>query len=290
MKKESASQTAQAAAAIRAYDNLANQPPIFHDAYALMMTSPAWRLLLSNKALMRVFQTQSFRHTFGLLVTQVATRSLYNEDWLFEALDRGVKQYVMIGAGLDSFALRAAAHYPDVKIYELDHPDTQALKIKTLSQLGKIPANVEFVPINFEVEKISDALQRSSYDVKELGYFSWLGTTHYLKPETTLSTLRDLAAFAASESEVVFDYSIPYQNLQCLERLGTMALSQVTHFLNEPIIGFFDTEHLHNSLWNMGYVIVEDLSGKDITERYLASRKNGMRHTDAAHLIRLQII
>lgn len=290
MKKESASQTAQAAAAIRAYDNLANQPPIFHDAYALMMTSPAWRLLLSNKALMRVFQTQSFRHTFGLLVTQVATRSLYNEDWLFEALDRGVKQYVMIGAGLDSFALRAAAHYPDVKIYELDHPDTQALKIKTLSQLGKIPANVEFAPINFELEKISDALQRSSYDVKELGYFSWLGTTHYLKPETTLSTLRDLAAFAASESEIVFDYSIPYQNLQGLERLGTMSLSQVTHFLNEPIIGFFDTEHLHNSLRNMGYVIVEDMSGKDITERYLAWRKNEMRHTDAAHLIRLQII
>ncbi|MCW8038816.1 MULTISPECIES: class I SAM-dependent methyltransferase [Acinetobacter] len=290
MKKESASQTAQAAAAIRAYDNLANRPPIFHDAYALMMTSPAWRLLLSNKALMRVFQTQSFRHTFGLLVMQVATRSLYSEDWLFEALDRGVKQYVMIGAGLDSFALRAAAHYPDVKIYELDHPDTQALKIKTLSQLGEIPANVEFVPINFEAEKISDALQRSSYDVKELGFFSWLGTTHYLKPETTLSTLRDLAAFAASESEVVFDYSIPYQNLQGIERLGTMLLSQVTHLLNEPIIGFFNTQQLHDLMWDLRYLVVEDLSGKDITERYLASRKNGMRHTDAAHLIRLQII
>ena len=289
MKKESASQTAQAAAAIRAYDNLSNQPPIFHDAYALMMTSPAWRLLLSNKALLRVFKTQMFRRTFGLLVTQVAARSLYNEDWLFEALDRGVKQYVIIGAGLDSFALRAAAHYPELKIYELDHPDTQVLKIKTLSQLGKIPENVEFVPINFELEKLSDALRHSSYDVKELGCFSWLGTTHYLKPETTLSTLRDLAAFAASESEVVFDYSIPYQNLKGIERLGTMMLSQVTHLFNEPIIGFFDTEHLHNSLWNMGYVVVEDMSGKDITERYLAWRKNGMHHTDATHLLRLQI-
>lgn len=158
MKKESASQTAQAAAAIRAYDNLTNQPPIFHDAYAFKMTSPAWRFLLSNKALMRVFQTQRFRRTFGLLVTQVATRSLYSEDWLFEALDRGVKQYVIIGAGLDSFALRAAADYPDVKIYEVDHPDTQALKIKTLSQLGKIPANVEFVPIDFERENSAKRL------------------------------------------------------------------------------------------------------------------------------------
>ena len=69
-----------------------------------------------------------------------------------------------------------------------------------------------------------------------------------------------------------------------------MALSQATHFLNEPIIGFFDTEHLHNSLWKMGYTVVEDMSGQDITKRYLVWRKNGMRHTDAAHLIRLQIV
>lgn len=290
MKKERASQTAQAAAAIRAYDNLSNQRPLFHDAYAINMTSPVWRFILSNKPLMQVLKTQTVRRAWDLLVTQVALRSAYSEDWLFEALDCGVKQYVIIGAGLDSFALRAAALYPDVKVYELDHPNTQALKIKTLSQLGKIPANVEFVPINFELEKISDALQRSSYDMKELGYFSWLGTTHYLKPETTLSTLQDLATFAASESEIVFDYSIPYQNLQGVERLGTMALSRVTHFLNEPIIGFFDTEYLHTSLWNMGYAVVEDMSGKDITERYLAWRKNGMRHTNAAHLIRLQIV
>lgn len=88
----------------------------------------------------------------------------------------------------------------------------------------------------------------------------------------------------------MFDYSIPYQNLQGVERLGTVALSRVTHFLNEPIIGFFDTKYLHNSLWNMGYAVVEDMSAKDITERYLAWRKNGMRHTGAAHLIRLQIV
>lgn len=290
MKKESASQTAQAAAAIRAYDNLTNQPPIFHDTYAINMTSPVWRFILSNKPLMQVLKTQPVRRAWDLLVTQVALRSAYSEDWLYEALDRGVKQYVMIGAGLDSFALRAAAHYPDVKIYEVDHPDTQALKIKILSEHGKIPENVEFVPIDFEREKLSEALGKSSYDANEIVHFSWLGTTHYLKPETTLSTLKDLSSYAAIDSELVFDYSVPYQNLQGIERLGTMLLSQVTHLLNEPIIGFFNTQQLHDLMWDLRYLVVEDLSGKDITERYLASRKNGMRHTDAAHLIRLQII
>ncbi|NWK73888.1 class I SAM-dependent methyltransferase [Acinetobacter sp. SwsAc6] len=290
MKTGRASNTAQAAAAIRAYDNLSNQRPLFHDAYAINMTSPAWRFILSNKALMRLLKTSPVRHAWDLLVTQVALRSAYSEDWLFEALDRGVKQYVMIDAGLDSFALRAAAKYPDVKIYEVDHPDTQALKIKILSEHGKIPENVEFVPINFEQEKLSEALGKSSYDANQIAHFSWLGTTHYLKPETTLSTLKDLASCAAIDSELVFDYSVPYQNLQGIERLGTMLLSQVTHLLNEPIIGFFNTQQLHDLMWDLGYLVVEDLSGKDITERYLAWRKNGMRHTDAAHLIRLQFI
>jgi len=290
MKTGRASNTAQAAAAIRAYDNLSNQPPLFHDAYAVKMTSPAWRFVLSNKALMRLLKTQPVRRAWDLLITQVALRSAYSEDWLYEALNRGVKQYVMIGAGLDSFALRAAAQYPDVKIYEVDHPDTQALKISVLSEHGKIPENVEFVPINFEQEKLSEALEKSSYDANQIAYFSWLGTTHYLKPETTLSTLKDLASCATSNSEVVFDYSVPYQNLQGIERLGTMFLSQITHLLNEPIMGFFNTQQLHNLMWNLGYLVLEDLSGKDITERYLVGSKKGMQHTDAAHLIRLQII
>lgn len=290
MKTGRASKTAQAAAAIRAYDNLSNQPPLFHDAYAIKMTSPAWRFVLSNKALMRLLKTQPVRRAWDLLITQVALRSAYSEDWLYEALNRGVKQYVMIGAGLDSFALRAAAQYPDVKIYEIDHPDTQALKISVLSEHGKIPENVEFVPINFEQEKLSEALKKSSYDANQIAYFSWLGTTHYLKPKTTLSTLKDLASCATTNSEVVFDYSVPYQNLQGIERLGTMFLSQITHLLNEPIMGFFNTQQLHDLMWNLGYLVLEDLSGTDITERYLVSSKKGMQHTDAAHLIRLQII
>ena len=290
MKTGRASKTAQAAAAIRAYDNLSNQPPLFHDAYAIKMTSPAWRFVLSNKALMRLLKTQPVRRAWDLLVTQVALRSAYSEDWLYEALNRGVKQYVMVGAGLDSFALRAAAQYPDVKIYEVDHPDTQALKISVLSEHGKIPENVEFVPINFEQEKLSEALEKSSYDANQIAYFSWLGTTHYLKPETTLSTLKDLASCATSNSEVVFDYSVPYQHLQGIERLGTMFLSQVTHLLNEPLMGFFNTQQLHDLMWNLGYLVLEDLYGKDITERYLVGSKKGMQHTDAAHLIRLQII
>lgn len=85
MKTGRASKTAQAAAAIRAYDNLSNQPPLFHDAYAIKMTSPAWRFILSNKALMRLLKTQPVRRAWDLLVTQVALRSAYSEDWLNNA-------------------------------------------------------------------------------------------------------------------------------------------------------------------------------------------------------------
>lgn len=289
MKNGRASRTAEAAAGIRAYDYLYINNPIFSDPYALQMTSPAWRALLSNQLLMKFLNSKALNQTLGLLIAQVTARSRYTEDWLFEAIARGMRQYVLIGAGLDSFALRQAAYYPELKIYEVDHPDTQNLKIKTLSQLGDIPNNVEFVSINFENEKLSDALKRSSFDPNQISFFSWLGTTHYLSPETTLDTLQDIVSFAATESELVLDYSIDYKDLTGIERIGSFAVSKFTHILSEPIIGAFSTHQLHHAVWHMGYMVFDDMSGDDITERYFSWRKDDIRHTQATHLLHLII-
>ena len=196
----------------------------------------------------------------------------------------------MVGAGLDSFVLRMAEQYPELKIFEVDHPDTQKIKIHKLKKLGTIPSNVEFVSIDFEKEKLSDALLRSSYDSKMPTFFSWLGTTHYLKPETTLATLQNIASIAHLNSEVVMDYSIDYKQLQGIERIGSFAIAQFTRFLKEPLIGTFTSEHLHQTVEKMGYVVLEDLSGTEITKRYFHQRADQIRHTQATHLIHLQIV
>jgi O-methyltransferase involved in polyketide biosynthesis len=79
--------------------------------------------------------------------------------------------YVLVGAGLDSFTLRQAQRYPNLKIFEVDHPDTQAAKQLKLKEFGDIPANVEFVSIDFEKESIADALARSSFQQEEKAFF-----------------------------------------------------------------------------------------------------------------------
>lgn len=88
---------------------------------------------------------------------------------------------------------------------------------------------------------------------------------------------------------MVLDYSLDYTTLKGIERVGVLALSKFTHILNEPIVGALNTEHLHQALFQMGYIVLEDLSGKEITERYFHQRADGIQHTQATHLLRIMI-
>ena len=290
MKAGRVSRTAEAAAALRANHHQNSSNPVFSDEYAYAMTNARWRLLLNNSMFRKVLNAMPVNQSFGKLTAQVVARSRYAEDRLLEAIANGIQQYILVGAGLDSFVLRMAEQYPELKIFEVDHPDTQKIKIHKLKKLGTIPSNVEFVSIDFEKEKLSDALLRSSYDSKMPAFFSWLGTTHYLKPETTLATLQNIASIAHLNSEVVMDYSIDYKQLQGIERIGSFAIAQFTRFLKEPLIGTFTSEHLHQTVEKMGYVVLEDLSGTEITKRYFHQRADQIRHTQATHLIHLQIV
>jgi methyltransferase (TIGR00027 family) len=227
--------------------------------------------------------------TLGLLTGQVVGRSRYAEDLLAQAVQQNTQQYVLVGAGLDSFALRESHHYPTLKIFEVDHPDTQAAKQAKLKKLGNIPTTVEFVSINFEKESISEALTRSLYDQSAPAFFSWLGTTHYLNPQTTLQTLKSIAEFAANGSEVVLDYSTDFQELNGIERLGSMGVAQFTHLLKEPLLGQFKPIDLHQAVEQMGFEVVEDLSGEAITERYFNARTDEIRHTSATRLLHLRL-
>lgn len=290
MKEGQSSRTAEAAAALRAnhFQNAAN--PVFADPFAFELTSKGWKTLLRMPLTIKVMNSSVFNRTFGLLTGQVVGRSRYAEDQLNAAIGRGVTQYVLVGAGLDSFTLRQAQQFPELKIYELDHPDTQASKQNKLRQFGDLPANVEFVPIDFEKQSIADALARSSFRQEQAAFFSWLGTTHYLEPQTTLHTLASIAQVAAQGSEVVLDYSIDYHELKGVERLGVLFVSQFTRCLKEPLKGQFRPKTLHQAMIQMGYEIIEDLSGNGLSERYFQARPDHIRHTVATHMLHLRLI
>src|SRR5258708_23645006 len=112
------------------------------------------------------------------------SRSRYTEDCLEEAMKQGVQQYVILGAGLDTFAFRRPDLIAKLQVFEVDHPTTQTLKRQRIAMPGwEIPANLHFVPIDFTKESLSDALRRSPYDPAMLTFFSWLGVTYYLTRE-----------------------------------------------------------------------------------------------------------
>lgn len=289
MKEGQSSRTAEAAAALRAHHFQNAENPIFSDPFAFELTSKGWKKLLTTTLTLKVMNSSVFNRTLGLLTGQVVGRSRYAEDSLQQAIQQGIQQYVLVGAGLDSFTLRQAQQYPNLKIFEVDHPDTQAAKQKKLKEFGEIPTNVEFVAIDFEKESIADALARSDFRQDQPAFFSWLGTTHYLEPQTTLHTLKSIAQIATSKSEVVLDYSIDYRELQGVERFGSLFVSQFTRFLKEPLKGQFRPKVLHQAVETMGYVVVEDLSGDGLSERYFHNRPDHIRHTIATRMLHLRL-
>ncbi|MDR7015214.1 class I SAM-dependent methyltransferase [Acinetobacter sp. 3657] len=289
MKDGQSSRTAEAAAALRANHFQNAENPVFADPFAFELTSKGWQKLLTTTPTVKMMNSPVFNRTLGLLTGQVVGRSRYAEDQLYAAIDRGVQQYVLVGAGLDSFILRQTQYYPALKIFEVDHPDTQTAKQKKLKVFGDIPTNVEFVAIDFEKESIAEALERSGFQQEQAAFFSWLGTTHYLEPQTTLNTLASIAIIAAEGSEVVLDYSIDYRQLQGIERLGSLFVSQFTGFLKEPLRGQFQTKTLHQAVEKMGYDMVEDLSGDGLSERYFHNRPDRIRHTIATHMLHLRL-
>ena len=289
MKQGQSSRTAEAAAALRAQHYLSAHDPIFIDAYAVEMTNKAWKTLLKLPLTNKFFNSQPLNRTLGLLTAQVVGRSRYAEDQLEKAIEKGIDQYVLVGAGLDSFALRLAQQYPDLKIFEVDHPDTQRLKIQKLTQLGNIPINVEFVAIDFEKEALGEVLARSGYVQDRPAFYSWLGTTHYLQPETTLHTLKSIADFAAAQSEVVLDYSIDFNELQGIEKIGAQLVAQFTKILGEPLVGQFNSLDLHRQVEHMGFEVLEDASGDDLSHRYFHHRVDHIKHTTATHMLHLII-
>ncbi|GAM31487.1 hypothetical protein P23_2003 [Acinetobacter calcoaceticus] len=289
MKEGQSSRTAEAAAALRANHFKNTVSPVFSDPYAFELTSKSWKKLLSSPLLVKLMNSAVLNRTLGLVTGQVVGRSRYAEDLLDQAVQQNTQQYVLVGAGLDSFALRESHHYPTLKIFEVDHPDTQAAKQTKLKKLGEIPASVEFVAINFEKESISEALARSLYERSAPAFFSWLGTTHYLNPQTTLQTLKSIAEFAANGSEVVLDYSTDFQELTGIERIGSMGVAQFTHLLKEPLLGQFKPTDLHHAVEQMGFEVVEDLSGEAITKRYFNGRIDEIRHTSATRLLHLRL-
>ncbi|HEU0177106.1 MAG TPA: class I SAM-dependent methyltransferase [Blastocatellia bacterium] len=284
MKENQPSRTAQLVAIRRAAHQLLDNPKVFDDPLALSIIGQERALALQNGQ----DQSEDPRLSLHLRAFYVA-RSRCAEDELVLAVGRGVRQYVILGAGLDTFAYRNPYPKGALRVFEVDHPATQAWKRARLEEAGiSLPVDLTFAPVDFEAQGLADGLQDAGYDPSQSAFFSWLGVTMYLTTEGVMKTLRFIAS-APIGSGVVFDYTIRPSLLTPDQRLIFDTLYQRVDWVREPWQMFFDPAELKKDVQAMGFGHVEDIGPAEINARYFKERTDGLRVGSLAHIMHARV-
>jgi methyltransferase (TIGR00027 family) len=208
----------------------------------------------------------------------MVARSRFAEDHLQAARDAGVTQYVLLGAGLDTFAYRQRRHEPPLRVWEVDHPGTQAWKRQLVQAAGiDTPANLRYVPVDFEHDRLDDSLAAAGFDAHAGAVFTWLGVTMYLTSEAFDTTLRYIATAAGPHGGVTFDYSIDRAMMTGPQLAIYDALAARVAAAGEPWLAAFAPDALAVRLRALGFTTLEDVGGDELNARYFAGRTDGLR-------------
>ncbi|HEY2375054.1 MAG TPA: class I SAM-dependent methyltransferase [Gemmatimonadaceae bacterium] len=263
------SRTAIGVAALRAAHQLV-------DAEPRVLDDPVILRLLGIETLDTIREDRERYQTPGALALRahVVMRSRYAEDRLAQAIARGVTQYVILGAGLDTFAYRQPAWARNLRIVEIDRAPMQREKRERLSLAQVfVPDNVAFGAIDFESESLRDGLTRYDVDVQQPTFFSWLGVTMYLTENAVMSVLGDVASYAPG-SEIVFTFARVSSDGavdDVTARLAEMAAS-----VGEPWRTYFDPDQLSEKLRAVGFNSVELLTPDEAARRYFTGRTDAL--------------
>ena len=254
MQTGCASETARRAAAHRAVHQTLESGAIFTDPFAFHVLDDETRARLGEMAEnpadrpMRLF---------------IAARSRFSEDTLAASVARGVRQVVILGAGLDTFSLRNPHAGQGVRVFEVDYPATQAWKRERLKQAGlAIPASLIFAPVDFEREGLAEGLAAAGFRAGQPAYFQWLGVVPYLTREAIVATLGFIARLPGSE--VVFDYAEPFENFAPPARANLLATAARAASLGEPWLSLFNSSDMAALLQPLGFAQVRDVSRAEL--------------------------
>ncbi len=273
------SRTALSAAFHRAAHQVLDQGRIFADPLAL-------RILNEDAA--GVSRWAEERASERSMRTFIAARTRFSEDALASAYARGARQLVVLGAGLDTYAYRGALR-DRLRIWEVDHPATQAWKRRRLADAGiPLPANLTFAPVDFERQTLAEGLAAAGFDAGEQSFFTWLGVVPYLTEEAIWSTLGFVASLPQG-AHVVFDYGDPPESLSPEMRLAHERRAARVAGAGEAFRSYFDSEKLRAKLMAGGFREVEDLGLPQIAARYFPHRAAAMPEK-GGHVVRASTV
>ena len=303
MVESSPSRTALVTSLMRALHSRADPSPLLDDPWGDQLVPKSERERMSQRILARMDSGARARALEApnaildeFLLTNAAypgvvIRSRYAEDALREAIIKGVRQYVLIGAGFDSFALRRPAFSDALEIFEIDHPATQMMKIQRIRECGiSLPQSVHFIPADLAKEDLVTALTRSSFRRNEAAFFSLLGVTVYLSREANLATLSAIATCGSRGSELVFTYVDQIEFAPGGSRSPENTDAQAVAMMGEPYVSGFDPNEIANDLTRVGLELVEDLDGKTMSVRYARTGANTLQPPATLHIVLARVV
>ncbi|HKR64584.1 MAG TPA: class I SAM-dependent methyltransferase [Thermoanaerobaculia bacterium] len=270
MEEGRPSRTAERVAERRAAHQVLDVPPVFVDPLAIRVIDPE-----AAERLERDPQSFNDSRIAPFLRAAFAVRSRFAEDELARAAARGVSQYVVLGAGFDTFAYRNP--FADLTVFEVDHPATQALKRYRLDDAAiAIPPTVVFVSIDFAKESLRERLQNAGFDATRPAYFSWLGVVPYLERHEITETLAYIASLPAG-TVVTFDYGSDPSSLSDIGKVVFERMAAAVAAAGEPWKTFFTPEDLNGLLRSAGFSAIEIHGRDELNARYFAGRTDGLR-------------
>jgi methyltransferase (TIGR00027 family) len=273
-----ASRTALSTSLMRALHTRTDPHPLIHDPWGDKLVPEAVRQQIDEAALRR-----------SPAYENVVTRTRYAEDFLHAAVDGGVHQYVLIGAGFDSFVLRRPAFAEKLAIFEIDHPATQGLKIERIKDLGiSLPDSVHFIAADLSSESVAAALSRSTFRGDQPAFFSWLGVTMYLSRAANLATLTSIARCARTGSELVLTYVD--EKLLDSNSAAFRTLQERVTAMGEPFLSGFDPQSFAATLRECGLQLVEDLASNDVAKRYGRLESGDSGRSNFSHMALARVI
>jgi methyltransferase (TIGR00027 family) len=205
----------------------------------------------------------------------MSARSRYAEDRLSGAVAKGVAQYVVLGAGLDTFAYRNP--FPSLRVFEVDFPATQQWKREMLADAAiEIPESLTLVPLDFEHKTLAEGLAEAGFEANSSAFFSWLGVVPYLTLDAFRSTLGAIGKLPAGTA-VSFDYAFPPETLSLKRRRVFNTLSKRVAAAGEPLRLFFTPDKMDEELHSAGFKRIEQVDSDRLNDLYFHDRSDGLK-------------
>ena len=222
-------------------------PVIFDDGLALGLASE------EGQALAERLRTGLPRWQVLAFCRWICIRSRFTEDLVERAIGRGVEQYVILGAGLDSFAYRRGELVDRLRVFEVHHPASQSWKQNRLRDLGiEIPDNLVFAPVDFEYQTLREGLLRAGFKFARTAVFSWIGVTMYLTLDAIEATLGTISECKAG-SQVALTYNQPHHVLDDMALQVTSTFGAIAAEMGGPFVSLFVPDEIEGLLRNLGF-------------------------------------